>query len=84
MMNEIEIDAAISRLELDMHDLARRHQDLFAYASAWAERYDAIIAATPSALRHPVEQRLHRIAVRWGVAAGVRITTQFPTYKPQG
>lgn len=82
-MNAVEVEAAISQLELDMHDLAHRHNDLFSYASAWAERYDAIIAATPHDLRESVERRLHRVAVRWGVAAGVRITTQFPAFKPQ-
>lgn len=81
MMNEMEADAAITRLESDMQDMANRHRDLFAYASAWAQRHDSIIAATPADLRATVEARLHRIAVRWGVADGVRVTTQFPAFK---
>jgi hypothetical protein len=83
-MNEAEVDAAIALLEREMPDFQHRHRDLFAYANAWAERYDAIIAATPLALRESVEKRLQRIGVRWGVAQGVRMTTQFPALKGDG
>ena len=81
VMDEAEVDAAIVRLELDMHDLQHRHRDLFSYANAWAERYDAIMAVTPHGRREVVENRLHRIGVRWGVATGPRMTMQFPALK---
>ncbi len=72
------LDDAIRQLELEMADLKHMHRDLFAYANAWAERYDAILAATPGELREATVQRLHRIGIRWGVADGIRMTGQFP------
>lgn len=81
MMNETEIDAAIARLEVEMQGLSLRHRDLFSYANAWAERHDAIVAATPRELRASVERRLHRVGVRWGVANGPRMTMQFQALK---
>lgn len=81
-MTESEIAAAISRLEGEMQDLQHRHHhDLFAFANAWAQRYDAILAGTPSDLLESVEQRLHRVGVRWGMMTGMRLTGQFPAYK---
>lgn len=80
-MNELEVDIAITELETEMHDLQHRHRDLFSYANAWAERHDAILAATPHALRASVERRLQRVGIRWGVAHGVRVTSQFPALK---
>lgn len=77
-MTPAELDDAILRLELEMADLKHVHRDLFAYANAWAVRYDAILAATPDDLRETTVQRLHRIGIRWGVADGVRMTGQFP------
>lgn len=77
-MTQTELDAAIGQLELEMPDLKLLHRDLFAYANAWAERYDAILARVPDDLREATEQRLHRIGIRWGVADGVRMTGQFP------
>lgn len=74
MMNEAEVDAAIAQLEREMPDLPRRHRDLFSYANAWAERYDAIIAATPGELRVAVERRLHDVGVQWGVMDGMGLT----------
>lgn len=68
MMDETELDAAIARLELEMQDLPRRHRDLFSYANAWAERHDAIIAATPREFLASVERRLQRLGMQWGVA----------------
>ncbi|MBW3549484.1 MAG: hypothetical protein KY442_01300 [Proteobacteria bacterium] len=82
MLGAAEIEAAISRLEGEMSDLQHRHRDLFAYANAWAERYDAIVFATPIESRAAVEARLNRIGVRWGVANGVRMTGQFPALDP--
>ena len=80
-MNEAEVDIAIAGLEAEMQDLQFRYRDLFAYANAWAERYDAILDATPEPLRAAVENRLQRVGIRWGVAHGVRVTTQFPSLK---
>jgi hypothetical protein len=83
-MNEAQVDAMIASLEEEMPNFQHRHRDLFAYANAWAERYDAIIAVTPLSMRESVEKRLHRIGVRWGVAQGVRMTMQFPAIKTPG
>ena len=69
-MTESEVDAAIRQLELEMEDLQHRHRDLFAYANAWAVRYDSILARVPDALRASAERAAaHRR--RWGVAHGV-------------
>lgn len=81
MMSEAELDAAIAGLEREMPDFPHRYHDLFAFANAWAERYDAIIAQTPREHLASVERRLKRIGVRWGTAAGVRTTIEFPSYK---
>ncbi|TKS54842.1 hypothetical protein E4582_08770 [Luteimonas yindakuii] len=75
------VDEALARLEAEMPDLQHRHRDLFAYANAWAERHDAVLAMTPADLRAGVEARLRRIGVRWGLVDGVRTTTQFPALK---
>jgi len=83
MMTLLELDTAIGQLEDEMQDLQHRHRDLFAFASAWAQRYDAIIAGTPDELRTSVEQRLHRVGVRWGMMTGMRLTGQFPVLKRQ-
>lgn len=81
MMSEAEIDHAIGELEDQMADLQLRHRDLFAYANAWAERHDAIMATTPETLRAATQRRLQRIGIRWGVADGTRVTTQFPALR---
>ena len=80
-MTQDEIDAAIKELEIEMPDLQLRHRDLFAYAHAWSERYDRILSATPDALQVATLSRLQRIGIRWGVAQGARVTTQFPALK---
>lgn len=77
-MTEFELDAAIASLESEMQHLQSAHSGMFAFANAWAVRYDAIIAATPADLRAAVEQRLHRIGIRWGLAPGARMTIEFP------
>lgn len=82
MASTDELDRAIEALETEMPDLQHRFRDVFAYANAWAVRHDAILAATPAALRESIEARLRRIGIRWGVADGVRVTTQFPAFKP--
>ena len=80
-MSQDELDAAIDELEDEMPDLQLRHRDLFAYAHAWSERYDRILAATPDPSRAAIVARLQRIGIRWGVAHGARVTTQFPALK---
>jgi hypothetical protein len=81
VMTEPEIDTAISLLEGEMPGLQLRYRDLFSYANAWAVRYDAILAGVPDDRLDAVKHRLNRIGVRWGVAAGVRLTGQFPALK---
>ena len=71
------VDALIRELEQQMPDLQLRHGNVFALANAWAERYDAIIAATPRDMRGSVEARLSRIGIRWGMMPGARVTTEF-------
>jgi hypothetical protein len=72
-----EVEALIAQLEQQMPDVQMRHAGLFALANAWAERYDAVIAATPLPDRPAVEARLGRIGIRWGVMPGARVTTEF-------
>jgi hypothetical protein len=72
-----QVEALIARLEQQMPDLQLRNPGLFALANAWAERYDAVLAATPKADRADVEARLARIGIRWGVMPGARVTTEF-------
>jgi len=72
-----EVEALIAQLEQQMPEVQMRHTDLFALAYAWAERYDAVIAATPDPDRPAVEARLGRIGIRWGVMPGARVTTEF-------
>ncbi|MCA1713995.1 MAG: hypothetical protein LC715_02325 [Gammaproteobacteria bacterium] len=78
MKSASEIDAAIVELESEMAHLRVRNPGLYEFANAWAQRYDAILAAAPQDLRAASEQRLQRIGIRWGVAHGVRMTGQFP------
>lgn len=75
------MERELAALELEMPDLQHRHRDVFSYANAWAERHDALVRDTPMQLRPLLEQRLHRIGVRWGVASGARMTSQFPAIK---
>lgn len=80
-MTQEELDLAIAALEAEMPDLQHRYRDVFAYAHAWAERHDAILDAAPPSLRESALARLQRIGIRWGVAHGTRVTTQFPVLK---
>ncbi|MBJ6981571.1 MULTISPECIES: hypothetical protein [unclassified Luteimonas] len=80
-MTESELDDAIAELEDQMADLQLRHKDLFAYANAWAERHDAIMRRAPEELRPDASARLRRIGIRWGLADGARMTTQFPALR---
>ena len=75
------LDQAIAELEGEMADLQLKHRDLFAYANAWAERHDAIMHLAPLHLHEETEARLRRIAIRWGLADGVRMTMQFPALR---
>ncbi|TLX22876.1 hypothetical protein [Thermomonas fusca] len=70
--------AALDALELDMPALQARANGVFALATAWTERHDAILAATPAASLGVVEARLRRMGIRWGMAPGVRMTGQIP------
>lgn len=72
-----QVEALIKELEQQMPDLQMRHGNVFALANAWAERYDAIIAATPREMQASVEARLSRIGIRWGMMPGARVTTEF-------
>ena len=72
---------AIRGLEAEMADLQLRHRDLFAYANAWAERHDAVMRLAPPHLEASARARLRRIAIRWGLADGARVTQQFPALR---
>lgn len=71
------VDALIDELEQEMPQLQLRSPGPFAIASAWAERHDAILAATPVHLQSDVAGRLARIGIRWGVTPGARVTQEF-------
>lgn len=75
------LEDAISALENEMADLQLRHRDLFAYANAWAERHDAVMALAPPQQHARTRERLRRIAIRWGLADGPRMTAQFPALR---
>lgn len=75
------LEQAIAELEGQMADLQLRHRDLFAYANAWAERHDAVMRLAPPHLHDSTRARLRRIAIRWGLADGARVTVQFPALR---
>ena len=81
-MSMPELDALIDELERHMPELQMRNGNVFALANAWAERYDAIIAVTPAAYQADVAARLSRIGIRWGVAPGARVTSEFRALDP--
>jgi len=72
-----KLEAMIVELDLLMPELQLRHPGVFALANAWAERYDAVLAATPPELREDIEARLSRIGIRWGMMPGARVTREF-------
>lgn len=78
-----QIEADLLALETQMPTLQARAGNVFALASAWAERHDAIVAATPADAMRLVEARLRRIGIRWGMMHGARITAQFPALPPR-
>lgn len=71
------IDARVAELEQELPHLQARHVGTFAFANAWAERHDALLALADPAQRADLARRLLRIGIRWGVAPGARMTTQF-------
>lgn len=76
--DDLQVDAELAALEADMPALQARARNVFALANAWAERHDAILAATPSASLGHVQARLRRMGIRWGMMPGRRMTGQFP------
>lgn len=78
---EAALELAIAELDAGMADLQLKHRDLFAYANAWAERHDAVMRLAPPHLEDNARARLRRIAIRWGLADGVRMTRQFPALR---
>lgn len=79
---DARLEAELDALESAMPNLQLRAGNIFALASAWAERHDAIVAATPSRSLDIVEARLRRIGIRWGMMHGPRMTGQFPALPP--
>ena len=77
-LDAAEIDARVAELEQELPHLQARHVGTFAFANAWAERHDALLSLADPALRTDLARRLLRIGIRWGVAPGARMTTQFP------
>jgi hypothetical protein len=80
---DAQLEDQLAALELDMPGLQLRAGNVFVLASRWAERHDAIIAATPAGSREVVEARLRRIGIRWGMMDGARMTSQFPALPPE-
>lgn len=79
-----DLQAELDALEQAMPQLQLRHLGgMFAFANAWAERHDALLARTPDAQRTEVQARLRRIGIRWGLVPGARVTVQFPALPPQ-
>lgn len=74
---DAQLEAELDALESDMPVLQARAGNLFALAYAWAERHDAIVAATPADARAIVTARLRRIGIRWGMMHGPRMTGSF-------
>lgn len=72
------IDQRIAELERELPHLQIRYVGVFAFANAWAERHDALLALVAPEARPDLASRLLRIGIRWGVAPGARMTTQFP------
>ena len=75
---DAQLEAELDALESDMPVLQARASNLFALAYAWAERHDAIVAATPAHALDTVAARLRRIGIRWGMMHGPRKTGSFP------
>jgi hypothetical protein len=72
------LEGELDALDREMPRMQATAGNVFALATAWAERHAAILARTPPSMRALMEARLHRIGIRWGVVGGARMTTQFP------
>src|SRR5690349_518185 len=72
------LEAELEALDREMPRMQSMAGNVFALATAWAERHAAILQRTPPTMRAAMEARLHRIGIRWGVVHGVRMTAQFP------
>ena len=72
------LEAELDALDREMPRMQATAGNVFALATAWAERHAAILARTPPSMRVSMEARLQRIGIRWGVVSGARMTTQFP------
>lgn len=79
---DARLEDELAALESDMPMMQSRAGNVFVLAGAWAERHDAIIAATPAESLEEVERRLRRIGIRWGMMHGPRMTAQFPALPP--
>ena len=79
---DARLEGQLATLESEMPRLQVFANNVFALASAWAERHDALVAATPAASLDVVEARLRRIGIRWGMMDGPRMTAQFPALPP--
>ena len=80
---DARLEDELAALESDMPGLQMRAGNVFVLASKWAERHDAIIAATPAVSLDEVRARLRRIGIRWGMMNGARMTAQFPALPPE-
>ncbi len=80
--SDAQLEAQLTALESAMPSLQLRASNVFVLASAWAERHDAIVSATPPGSLGQVEARLRRIGIRWGMMPGARMTAQFPALPP--
>jgi len=72
------LESELEALDREMPRIQSTATDIFALATAWAERHAAILARTPPPMRADMEARLHRMGIRWGVVSGARMTAQFP------
>ena len=69
-----------------MTEAAGHVSNVFVLASAWAERHDAIVAATPARSLEVVEARLRRIGIRRGMTQGgwEKPPLNHPAYQKDG
>ncbi|HVQ33787.1 MAG TPA: hypothetical protein VMS49_07585 [Lysobacter sp.] len=72
------LEAELEALDREMPRMQATSPSIFALATQWAERHDAILQRTPPAMREAMTARLHRMGIRWGVVNGARMTAQFP------
>lgn len=71
------LEAELEALDREMPRMQSLAPNIFALATAWAERHAAILERTPPSMRAAMEARLHRMGIRWGVVNGARMTAQF-------